>query len=203
MTTQTSKSQSSAIEELLNKAKAAKQLHEADILATFTDLEGDEAQAFYGQLEELGIEVLEDEEGGGAEVVVVDEPAEEELEEIEEEGLASEPVGLVSPELADVLAAPRDRRGVASKEKSREIAKRVGTRTLYWLGDRWVDADYDKEMTTTKVEAFSEAYFKLVRDHPELGKCFALGERVVVVVDGQAFETVPPPAAESDAEDPG
>ena len=45
-------------------------------------------------------------------------------------------------------------------------------------------------METTKVELFSKAYFDLLRAHKGLGKCFALGKRVVVVVDGQAFETV-------------
>jgi len=99
-TTQTSQPQPSAAEELLNKAKATKQLSEADILATFDDLEGAEAQAFYVQLEELGIEVVEDEETETVEIVA-EEPEEEELELIEKEGLANEPVGLVSPELAD------------------------------------------------------------------------------------------------------
>ena len=79
MITQAPKPQSSAIEELLNKAKAAKQLSEADILATFEDIEGDEAQEFYGQLEELGIEIISDKGGTGAGVGVVGEPAEAEL----------------------------------------------------------------------------------------------------------------------------
>jgi RNA polymerase primary sigma factor len=100
MTTEPSNPQSSAIEKLLAKAKVAKQLDEADILDVLDNLDGDVVQKFYDQLEELGVEILVDEEDSGPDTLV-DEPAEEELEEIEEEGLASEPVGLVSPELAD------------------------------------------------------------------------------------------------------
>lgn len=71
--------------------------------------------------------------------------------------------------------------------------QRVGQRTFYRVDDRWIDASYDKTMETTKVEAFSEAYFDLLRKHADLGKCFALGERVVVVADGKAYEIVPAP----------
>ncbi len=74
--------------------------------------------------------------------------------------------------------------------------KRVGKRTFYLVDNRWLDADYLESMETTKVELFSKAYFDLLRVHKWLGKCFALGKRVVVVVDGQAFETVEPPEAD-------
>ncbi|MCH8149320.1 MAG: VWA domain-containing protein [Planctomycetes bacterium] len=71
-----------------------------------------------------------------------------------------------------------------------QTVKRVGKRTFYLVDHRWLDADYKESMETTKVELFSEAYFDLLREHKGLGKCFALGKRVVVVLDGQAFETV-------------
>ena len=71
-----------------------------------------------------------------------------------------------------------------------QTVKRVGKRTFYLVDHRWLDADYEESMETTKVELFSKAYFDLLRVHKGLGKCFALGKRVVVVVDGQAFETV-------------
>ncbi|MHC4695399.1 MAG: VIT domain-containing protein [Planctomycetota bacterium] len=70
----------------------------------------------------------------------------------------------------------------------------VGTRTFYRIGESWIDAAYDKTAETSKIELFSEAYFELLRKHPELAKCFALGERVIVVLDSVAYETVPPPA---------
>jgi hypothetical protein len=69
----------------------------------------------------------------------------------------------------------------------------VGSRTFYWVGERWIDANYEDKQKTTKVELFSDEYFELIRKHPDLAKCFALGERVVVMLDGTAYETVPPP----------
>lgn len=63
---------------------------------------------------------------------------------------------------------------------------------FYRVGDRWVDAAYDRETETKKVELFSDEYFELVRKYPELAKCFALGQRVVVVAEGIAYETVSP-----------
>jgi hypothetical protein len=51
---------------------------------------------------------------------------------------------------------------------------------------------YKEDAETHKIELFSEDYFKLVRTHPELAKCFALGERVVVVIDNIAYETIVP-----------
>ncbi len=73
------------------------------------------------------------------------------------------------------------------------MVERVGPRTFYRVGERWVDAGYDGEAATTKVEAFSVEYFELIRRHGELAKCFALGERVVVLVGETTYETVPPP----------
>jgi Ca-activated chloride channel family protein len=79
------------------------------------------------------------------------------------------------------------------ERSSAPLLQHVGTRTFYWLGDRWVDGDFDQDTETKKVELFSEEYFDLVRKHPELAKCFALGERVIVVLNNTAYETVPAP----------
>ena len=77
-------------------------------------------------------------------------------------------------------------------QSSAPLLRHVGTRTFYWLGDKWVDGDFDKDTETKKVELFSEEYFELIRKHPELAKCFALGERVIVVISDTAYETVAP-----------
>ncbi len=80
----------------------------------------------------------------------------------------------------------------AGEDLGRSLVEHVGTRTFYRLGDRWIDAAHDSDRETRKVEAFSKEYFDLIRKHPSLAKCFALGERVVVVIDGTSYETVPP-----------
>ena len=74
----------------------------------------------------------------------------------------------------------------------------MGTRTFYFVDDCWVDAAYEKKVETKKVELFSEEYFRLIRAHADLAKCFALGERVIVVIGGTAYETVPPPPPAND-----
>lgn len=79
-----------------------------------------------------------------------------------------------------------------SKTRRAEFVTRVGTRTFYRVGERWIDADCEKKAETKKVELFSDGYFKLIRKHPELARCFALGKRVIVVIAGTAYETVPP-----------
>ena len=57
---------------------------------------------------------------------------------------------------------------------------------------RWVDAKWDGTQQLQQVVAFSDEYFKLLREKPALQRYFALGERVLVVVNGQAYETLLP-----------
>jgi len=90
------------------------------------------------------------------------------------------------------VATPASPANTASaNDEGRSLVTNVGVRTFYRVEDRWIDAAYDSKAETKKVELFSEEYFELVRKHPDLGKCFALGERVVVVVSAVAYETVP------------
>lgn len=89
-----------AVQALLAKAEEMGELAMSEIAATFDDVDSDEARKFYEQLEVLGVDVIADEDTTKA-VSAVDEPEEEELDRIEQEGLASEPIGLVSPELTD------------------------------------------------------------------------------------------------------
>ncbi len=65
--------------------------------------------------------------------------------------------------------------------------KKVGERTFeHWMGF-WVDRAYGEKMPTVEVKYLSDAYFKLLAAEPELKDVFALGERVVVVIDGKAL----------------
>lgn len=71
-----------------------------------------------------------------------------------------------------------------------EALKVVGDKTFYLSDGRWVDSRYDGKAETKKVKAFSDDYFRLLREHKGFEKYFALGARVVVVADGRAYETV-------------
>ncbi|MBL7076724.1 MAG: VWA domain-containing protein [Kiritimatiellae bacterium] len=65
--------------------------------------------------------------------------------------------------------------------------RHVGKRIFYHIGEQWVDSAYRKEMKTRRIEFASDAYFKLLADHPELKRSLALGRQVIVVLEGQAI----------------
>jgi len=84
------------------------------------------------------------------------------------------------------------RRRVGKDRKARLI-EHVGTRTFYYVDGKWIDGTYDGKKETKKIVAFSPEYFGLVSKHKDLAACLALGQRVIVVIDGVAYETTPPP----------
>jgi Ca-activated chloride channel family protein len=70
-----------------------------------------------------------------------------------------------------------------------QAVKIVGTRTFINVDGAWTDTQFDPStMTTTPVQFASDDYFALVAARPELGAAFALGERVIVVSEGVAYE---------------
>jgi Ca-activated chloride channel family protein len=72
---------------------------------------------------------------------------------------------------------------------AREVVKQVGSKTFVLRNDVWTDTSFDKSrMETVSVEFLSEEYFDLIQKSPVLGDYFALGERVIVVYDGTAYE---------------
>lgn len=83
-----------------------------------------------------------------------------------------------------------------TKKQQLETIKLVGSRTFYLREDKWVDSTYDGKTETEKVTLFSEAYFDLVAKDKELARCFALGERVIIVVGDKVYETIPAPKDE-------
>ena len=65
----------------------------------------------------------------------------------------------------------------------------VNGKTFILQGEVWTDTTFAPDtMETVKVEFLSDAYFDLLTDHPEMGAYLALGERVIVVVEGVAYE---------------
>ena len=64
----------------------------------------------------------------------------------------------------------------------------AGDRTFFQRGGVWVDSAYDPAAGEPAVIPFaSDAYFELLSARPELGAALALGEEVLVVVDGAAY----------------
>jgi Ca-activated chloride channel homolog len=67
----------------------------------------------------------------------------------------------------------------------------VGDKTFIRINDVWSDTAYDPDlMDTEKVVFLSDEYFALLDENPELGPYFALGDRVIVVLAGAAYEVV-------------
>lgn len=73
------------------------------------------------------------------------------------------------------------------------IIRHVGVKTFVFDGRRWLDTSWDGKAETTPIEAFSAAYFELLRTHDKLRQYLALGENVVIVVDETVYEIMSPP----------
>ena len=73
----------------------------------------------------------------------------------------------------------------------KRVIRNVGEKTFVFDGQRWIDTTWEGKPEPKKITAFSDEYFKLVEQHKELARFFALGERVLIVFDGDVYETVP------------
>jgi Ca-activated chloride channel family protein len=77
---------------------------------------------------------------------------------------------------------------------SAEVANRVqivGARTFVLSEDVWIDTAFEPAtMQSIPVAFLSDDYFALVAARPELANAFALGERVIAISDGVAYEVV-------------
>ena len=71
------------------------------------------------------------------------------------------------------------------------ISRRVDARTFVLRDSVWTDARFAEGIRVVKVKAYSEAYFALVRELPELASAFALGDRVLVCGTKVAIAVAP------------
>jgi Ca-activated chloride channel family protein len=67
----------------------------------------------------------------------------------------------------------------------------VGDKAFVLKNGVWTDTAFDStRMTATPLPFPSDLFFEFLADHPDAGKYFALGQRVIVVLNGLAYETV-------------
>jgi hypothetical protein len=67
----------------------------------------------------------------------------------------------------------------------------VGARTFVLSGGKWIDTAFDPDkMQTKKIDFLSKDYFRLINAHTELADAFALGEQVIALADGVAYEVL-------------
>ncbi|MBC7232903.1 MAG: VWA domain-containing protein [Chloroflexi bacterium] len=75
-----------------------------------------------------------------------------------------------------------------SESEAAEI-KLVGNKTFVLRNNIWTDTAYDPQrMRVTRLQFGSPAYFQLLAKHPQWGKYFAIGGRLIVVLDGTAYQ---------------
>ena len=76
----------------------------------------------------------------------------------------------------------------------------VGDKTFLLRSNVWIDTQYDpSKMTTRKIELYSDAYFAFVANNPDVGKYLALGSRVILVLNGVAYEITDTSTGATDA----
>jgi Ca-activated chloride channel family protein len=76
-------------------------------------------------------------------------------------------------------------------DTTRSKVRVSGSHTFVLMDGVWVDTSYDPEkMETQKVPFLSDDYFGLSRMRKDIASGFALGEHVIVVSDGVAYEVV-------------
>jgi Ca-activated chloride channel family protein len=75
------------------------------------------------------------------------------------------------------------------KDEESSAMRSAGSKTFYLRGGVWTDAEFKEtaRLPETALEFGSEAYFALLKREPRLAEFFALGERVVVVLDGRVY----------------
>jgi Ca-activated chloride channel family protein len=84
---------------------------------------------------------------------------------------------------AEVVAAP-------PAETANRI-RIIGARTFVFKDEVWTDTAFDPAtMETVKIAFLSDDYFTLSQAHPSLAAAFALGQKVIALSEGIAYEVV-------------
>jgi Ca-activated chloride channel family protein len=123
---------------------------------------------------------------------------EEGRDEAAEEYLEMPPppaVGAPGVEKADAEGGMREAEaapgGDALPEEAAQVVRLVGSKTFLLQDGIWIDTAFDpSQMTTVRVGFGTESYFDLLAARPEWGDYMALGERVIFVAEGKAYEVV-------------
>lgn len=88
-------------------------------------------------------------------------------------------------QLQQALQAP------GASQSTNPTVQSIASRTFVLSNGIWMDTTYDpKQMTPIKVAFLSEDYFKLAQSRSDVAGALAQGERVIVVVDGKAYEVI-------------
>jgi len=82
--------------------------------------------------------------------------------------------------------------GYASGAPEGQAMRYAADRTFVWRDGAWIDTLYSADdMEPITVTFLSDAYFDLLELDPRVGEYLALGDHVLFVWDGEAYEVVP------------
>lgn len=77
------------------------------------------------------------------------------------------------------------------------LIRYVGDKAFMLVDGRYVDTAWDGKTEPKRIETLGDEYFELLARHPHAARWLALGERVLVVIEGTPYEVAPPAGAES------
>ncbi|MGC8874410.1 MAG: VIT domain-containing protein [Chloroflexia bacterium] len=106
-------------------------------------------------------------------------------------------IPVLAPEVgADGVTYSLERQRLSESETAYASARpaglrQVGERTFLQVSGVWTDTTYRQGTPTRKVTFGSDTYFALAARNPQWARYLSLGERVIVVLDGAAYEVVP------------
>jgi Ca-activated chloride channel family protein len=82
---------------------------------------------------------------------------------------------------------------MALSDEAADVVRLTGTRTFRMIDGTWIDTAFDPDtMSKVKVPFLSQDYFALADARPDLADAFALGEHVIAIAGGTAYEIVAP-----------
>jgi len=84
--------------------------------------------------------------------------------------------------------APQGYMDSEGKEQKITGVVQTGNRAFFNKNGLWVDTEYEGKSEPIKVQRFSDAYFKLLAQAPQVGKYYALGDEVIFLLNGRAIQ---------------
>ncbi|MHB1357821.1 MAG: VIT domain-containing protein [Anaerolineae bacterium] len=89
---------------------------------------------------------------------------------------------------------------VVQADASSAPLQTVGDKTFLFRDGVWVDTQYKSTLPSKEIVFASERYLQLLSQNPEWGRYLALGQNVIVVLDGNAYHFGPQGETEAVAE---
>ena len=75
--------------------------------------------------------------------------------------------------------------------RSEPAIKIAGEKSFFLQGGVWIDSSFKDTMEVLQISFGSEAYFDLLDTRPDWGEYLALGESVIFVENGKAYQIIP------------